>query len=367
MRLGTQAAVPEVLLTGEQQAAAAAIVAAADRGEHFTLFGLAGTGKTTLAAHIVAARPSAYLAAPTGKAASVLRAKTGIEAETVHRTFYDYVETEEREGKPPRLVFCAKHAPGSLTGSVLFLDECSMISRQVAADILRTGITVVAIGDPGQLPPVEGDPFFTSASFTLNQIHRQALESPIIRQAHRVRECGGYGADGDAVRVIERLTANDLLGVDVILTGKRATRSRMNTLVRRALGITAPLPRLGEPLVCLRNSPKYGLCNGQIYYASRDLAEGDQKIGISTDAGDLEVHAHFLPPGQEDDRLELPSGGWMTAFAYGYALTVHKSQGSEFDRVLLLDEWFSSDRDRWLYTGVTRARERIVIARRSVA
>jgi exodeoxyribonuclease V len=352
------------VLTDEQRRAIEAIEAAIGRGEHFTLQGLAGTGKTTVAAHMAAARPGAYLCALTGKAASVLRGKTGLEATTVHSAFYKFVTlAAEREGEPPRLVFRPAHLPGSLRGKVLLLDECGMVDRRAAADILATGITVVAIGDPGQLPPINGDPFFTRASFTLEQIHRQALENPIIRQAHRVRRGEMYAADGDAVRVISRLTDDDLRAAEIVLAGRRATRSRMNTLCRRARGISSPLPLLGEPLVCLRNTPKHGLYNGAIYYASRGLDPDDETIGISTDAGDIEVHADFLPPGREDDRLDLPPGGWKTAFAFGYALTVHKSQGSEWRSVLLIDEGgvFREDAVRWRYTGITRASERISI------
>jgi hypothetical protein len=145
-------------------------------------------------------------------------------------------------------------------------------------------------------------------------------------------------------------------------TARRATRMRMNALVRQAHSIASPLPRLGEALVCLRNARKYGLCNGAIYYASRDLHEGDKTIGVSTDAGDIEVPAWFLRSGSEYDRLDLPPGGWMTGFAFGYALTVDMVQGSEFDNVLLLDEWFRDDRVQWLYTGITHAKERITIA-----
>jgi exodeoxyribonuclease-5 len=244
---------------------------------------------------------------------------------------------------------------------VLLLAESSIISKAVAGDILATGVTVIAIGDPGQLPPVEGQPFFTSATFSLTQIHRQALENPIIRQAHAVRSGGSYTANGDAVRVVNRLTAEELRGAEILLTGRRKTRMRMNAEMRRVRGVVNPLPRSGEPLICLRNARKYGLCNGAIYYATRDLGEGDKTIGVSTDAGDIEVYATFLTPGHEY-ALDLPPGGWMTAFAFGYALTVHQAQGSEFDDVLLIDEWAGEDRSRWLYTGITRAKERITIA-----
>ena len=179
-----------------------------------------------------------------------------------------------------------------------------------------------------------------------------------------MRTAGRYEADGEAVRVIDKATDDDLRVADVVLVGLRKTRMQMNARIRQALGSQSPLPLYGEPLICVRTMRKYGLCNGGIYYASRELHEDDKTIGISTEAGDIEVHAQFLPPGHEYDQLDLPPGGWMTAFAFGYALTVHLAQGSEFDRVLLVDEWHRpEDRTRWLYTALTRAKERIVVAR----
>jgi exodeoxyribonuclease-5 len=350
-----------VYLTDEQRAAATAIADAIERREHFALFGLAGTGKTTLAAHIAWSRPGAYLCAPTGKAASVLARKTGQDATTVHRKFYTLVETIDRESQSRRLVFQPRHAPGSLKGKVMLLDECSMINKQVAANIISTGVTVIAIGDPGQLPPVENTPFFTQASFTLREVHRQALQSPIIRQAHAVRAGGDYEPDGDAFRVVDRLTAGELRSADMVLVWRRATRSRMNALRRRALGISAPLPLRGEPLVCLRNTPKHGLYNGAIYRASRDLLPGDRTVGISVDECEVEVEADFLPLGHEDDQPDRVQRGRKTSFAFGYAMTTHKAQGSEFDRVLLIDENHGPDRIAWLYTAITRAIEHIVV------
>jgi len=354
------------VLTAEQQAARKAIDEAIKQNRHFAVHGLAGTGKTTLAADVARALPGdAFLCAPTAKAASVLTQKTGVAASTIHAAFYHFVREVEREDRPPRLVFRPAHAHGALRGKVLLLDEVSMVSREVAADIIATGITIVSFGDAGQLAPIEVCRSRSPPIFTLTQIHRQALESPIIRQAHGVRATGCYAADGDAVRVVERLTDDDLCAADVVLTGRRATRMRLNAEIRRALRIDRTLPVLGEPLVCLRNARRYGLCNGQVYYACRDLHEGDRTVGVSSDAGDIEVHAEFLTPGHEYDRLELPPGGWFSSFAYGYALTVHQAQGSEWDKVLLIDESaaFRDDRARWLYTGITRAKERIVIAR----
>jgi hypothetical protein len=102
-----------VNLTYEQQAAVAAINAAVKRQETFSLHGLAGTGKTTVAAHVARSRPGAYLCALTGKAASVLCAKTGLDAATVHSTFYKFVASVEPNGEPRRLEFRPAHLPGS--------------------------------------------------------------------------------------------------------------------------------------------------------------------------------------------------------------------------------------------------------------
>jgi exodeoxyribonuclease-5 len=179
-----------------------------------------------------------------------------------------------------------------------------------------------------------------------------------------VRSQGRYVPDGDTVRVINRLSANDLRAVDVVLTGRRATRSRMNTLCPLAHEISSPLPLPlpGEPLVCLSNTPKYGLFHGAIYYAWRDLQEGNKTISINTDNGDVEVHAHFLAPGRADEKPDPPPGRWMAAFTFGYAMIVHKAQGSEFDTPLLIDEWCGDDRAQWLCAAITHAKQRSTIA-----
>ena len=349
-----------MILTAEQQAAVEAIEGAIGKRELFVLHGLAGTGKTTVAAHVATGWPSARLCAPTGKAASVLGAKTGLPATTVHAAFYDFVQ---RGGEG--LVFAPRWAPGALRGEVALIDECNMVQWQMARDVLATGVTVIAIGDPGQLPPVSGVPFFSSADFTLRQVQRQALLSPIVRQAHAVRAGRPYQGDGDGFRVSRRVMGEDLLAADIVLTGRRWTRSRVNELKRHVLGIEAPLPRAGEPMVCLKNSPMQGLYNGAIYVAARDLQERDKCIGIRLDNGEeIEVEADFLGPGREDEAFEKSGvAQWKMAFAFGYALTVHKAQGSEWDRVLLIDEWGGQGvgRAQWLYTGITRATREIMV------
>jgi ABC-type molybdenum transport system ATPase subunit/photorepair protein PhrA len=84
----------DVTLTDEQRSAVAGIERAIARGSTFALHGLAGTGKTTVAAHVALSRPRAILCAPTAKAASVLREKTGADASTVHAAFFAFVGQE---------------------------------------------------------------------------------------------------------------------------------------------------------------------------------------------------------------------------------------------------------------------------------
>lgn len=110
-------------LTAEQQAAVEAIENAIARREHFDLKGPAGAGKTTVIAHVGRRHHGAFLCAPTGKAASVLRAKTGLPATTVHAAFYRYDKCVEDEDQPQRLVFRPLHRPGALVGKVLLIGE----------------------------------------------------------------------------------------------------------------------------------------------------------------------------------------------------------------------------------------------------
>src|SRR5262249_20402775 len=129
-----------VTLTDEQRRAVAGMEHAISRGSTFALHGLAGTGKTTVAAHVALSRPRSILCAPTAKAASVLREKTGADASTIHSAFYHFVreEDDETEGAQPRrrLIFRPKYKPGELRGELALLDECSMVGSQMARDIM---------------------------------------------------------------------------------------------------------------------------------------------------------------------------------------------------------------------------------------
>ena len=329
----------------------------------FVLHGLAGTGKTTLLSGIASRFPDSMLCTLTGKAASVLRRKTGLDVYTIHSAFYQLIG-EEVKNKKRNPIFTQSHITGELENRVLFLDECSMVNQKIANDLLRTGVKIIACGDPGQLPPVEGETFFDHPDAALQTIHRQALDSPIIRQAHRVRAGEKYEDDGDnfSIRGFGKVTEEEKLNSDIILCWTNKTRQSVNRHKRQLLGFEmAPLPQVGEPILCLKNAVNFGVFNGGIYTLLEPFIEGDTDITL-----DVEGKAITIPNVNfQGFKTGLPQNAQATTwFDFGYALTVHKAQGSEWQKVILIDEYRrQEDRARWLYTGITRASEKIIIVR----
>ena len=279
-----------MLTLSDEQTKAKEAIRAYLRGpslDPFVLNGLAGTGKTTVLSQIAREYPQAHLCTLTGKAASILRRKTGLPACTIHSAFYRLLEVEKDQRGRAVPKFTPVHkVGGELKGKIVLIDECSMINHGLARDIINTGAKIVACGDPGQLPPVSGEQFFARADFTLKTIHRQALESPIIRQAYRIRSGENYEADGDKFQIrAGEVTDEDCLNAEVILCYTNKTRHRANQHARSIRGIWQTAPREGEPIVCLKNVADYGIYNGATYILEQNFREGDTKIHTSTPKG----------------------------------------------------------------------------------
>ena len=138
--------------------------------------------------------------------------------------------------------------------------------------------------------------------------------------------------------------------------------------MRLLLGFDHMYPLAGDRLVCLRNNHDLGLLNGAIFNVENPGTIDDDLVSMSVtpeDGGeslDVIAHAFHFNGGEEPAFYDRKNGD---EFDYGYALTVHKAQGSQWDDVLLFDEsyCFRADRWRWLYTGITRAAERITIVK----
>ena len=206
----------------------------------------------------------------------------------------------------------------------------------------------------------------------LTEVHRQAQDDPIVRMSMAVREgrpleLGTFG-DSAVVRR-DALDPERVMAADQILVGRNATRRAYNMRVRQKRDIEDPLPVAGDKLVCLRNNRKKALFNGGLW---RVKARAQSKSRIITmrlapdeDLGGrlvkVSVRADCFGGGIEDIPWEQRRP--YDEFDYGYVLTVHKSQGSQWDDVVLFDESFAfpDSRARWLYTGITRAAKRLTV------
>ena len=152
----------------------------------FRLFGFAGTGKTTLARHIAeAVDGEVKYAAFTGKAALVMRNKGCDDASTIHSLIY---RTRESGNEQPSFELWDE-APAS-KAKLIVIDECSMVDAELGRDLLSFGTPLLVLGDPAQLPPIQGGGFFTNAEpdAMLTEVHRQAQDDPIVRMSMDVRE-----------------------------------------------------------------------------------------------------------------------------------------------------------------------------------
>ncbi len=388
-----------------------------DRKKFFRIDGYAGSGKTTIAKKIAEALGGVTkFAAFTGKAAHVLSRK-GCAAQTIHKLIYlakdkpkhalntlreelgkhvkdsgkspeelkqdlEYVkltraiEQEEQSIMQPAFgVNDSKLAPIH-SADLVILDEVSMVNEKMATDILSFKKPVLILGDPAQLPPIKGTGYFMTGQpdVMLTEIHRQARDNPIIDLATRVRngeklEYGEYG-ESRVMKWMDVADQNFVLGHDQIIVGKNKTRHSLNDAIRRLKGFKGEYPVMGDRLICLRNNREYSLLNGSMWlvHANHGADEELNVLDITSedDASEQQVvdaWSHIFR--REERYMDYFDRKQAQEFDYGYAITCHKSQGSQWDSVLVKDESYSfrQDRSKWLYTAITRAAERVTIAR----
>lgn len=380
----------------------------------FFLGGFAGTGKTTIAKELAAQSDGMVkFVAYTGKAASVMRSMGCYNAQTIHSLIYQpgdksrkhlielrayLAEVESKlglagEAQQPMLereIEQTKHnialeqenlkrpmftlnLESELRGAALLVvDEASMVDRQTALDLLSFDVPILCLGDPAQLPPVFGVGYFTAGEpdYMLTEVHRQALESPVLWIATEIRQgrMPIHGIYGESA-IVTRVEPEEVLAADQVVVGMNATRRASNKRVRQLRGYfdRSMYPVEGERLVCLRNNHEIGLLNGALYTALDDAMESHGYVGLRiapVEGGQpLYVSAHpeyFLGTEKSISPFMLREA---EQFDFGYAMTVHKMQGSQCESVVLFDEWRGADWRNWIYTGVTRASRWVKIVR----
>ncbi|NQW09464.1 MAG: AAA family ATPase [Alphaproteobacteria bacterium] len=267
---------------------------------------------------------------------------------------------------------------------LLVLDEVSMVGADMAHDLLAFGKPILVLGDPGQLPPIKGLGFFTEAApdVMLTEVHRQAGDSAILRLATLAREGLPIppGAHDDHVWKMSRHDVGpaQMLQGGQVICGTNATRRSLNTAMKRAAGFGADYPTgSGEKIICLKNRHDLGLINGMFLtltdvrldpgdaFAFSAMVETEDGLSIagrqSFWRGEYADHVALDP---ERGRREWQARRGLIETSWGYAITCHKSQGSQWENVVVFDDGFgrtAADRNRWLYTAITRAERGLVI------
>jgi len=347
------------------------------RKQAFFLAGFAGTGKTTVAQEI-ARQISAFLArsveatvifiAPTGKAASRLRQKGCKGARTMHQVIYN-VRGEDEDGEP---IFIGKGVLDEMP-RLFILDEASMVGEHDNRQLLGHGVPVLALGDFGQVDPVRDAGVYVEGKedVLLQTIERNA--GNIVRASMFVRKGNRLPPrEYDDVKVYKRYPKIDELvrhsGEDgQIICCYNNTREETNARVRKALGYSGPLPQVGEKVVCMFNQHGYNFMNGEqgividyeeIPEEDRDEQgedEGKMLIRLKSLTNGKEILVKFNPASfSEDEDIRKSAQKTPGGFDFGYALTTHKAQGSEWPYVLVIEE-FLGNYAKIAYTQITRA------------
>jgi exodeoxyribonuclease-5 len=354
--------------------------------------------------------------------------RKGTPARTIHSLIYSVIEsTEEEIEEAARKIAMAERDARRLTGfarttadaaieamrqglsamkhprfalnpqsdaadaRLIVLDEVSMVGEEMARDLMSFGKPILVLGDPGQLPPIRGEGAFTrdEPDVMLTEIHRQAAESAIIRLATMAREGRpiGFGVYDDHVAKLRKgdITPEQALRGGQLICGLNATRLQINNAMRAAAGLGGTWLPTGpaEKIICLKNQNDLGLINGMfvtledivdegsLYFSAVVHDEDGRCIGEPDQGGRpgrLRIYKghfedHVAYDNKRHDR-DYKEKRLLTEATFGWAITAHKAQGSQWENVIVWDDGLGRseiDRRRWLYTAITRAERGLVL------
>lgn len=368
-------------LSPQQEQAVKAVRAwlrAANGPQTFYLAGFAGTGKTTLAKMLAGDLSHVVYAAFTGKAALVLDSKGCTPSSTIHSLIY---KIKDKNSLIPEFVI--DRDSEARFADLIIIDEVSMVGDDLGRDLLSFGTKVLVLGDPAQLPPVQnkwekengkGEGFFTrhEPDFMLTEVHRQAADNPIIKMSMIIREGGklDLGTYGESkVITTADIDAQQVLSADQVIVGLNKSRRMYNGRIRKLKGFQGRFV-IGERVVTLKNNKEKGILNGGLWDVTKIVHSDDDvsslhimpvDVGMSKEHAAIRTHHAWLE-GRENN-LDWKFKRQFAPVDYGYVLSCHKAQGSQWDDVLIFDESasFRENARQWLYTAITRAAVRTTV------
>jgi ATP-dependent exoDNAse (exonuclease V) alpha subunit len=266
-------------------------------------------------------------------------------------------------------------------------------------------IFVIFLGDPFQLPPIkkdEGNHLLDNPHVFLSEIMRQEKDNDIIDLTMRIRAGELINPqNGNNVKVFNKKDLNTgmLEWADIIICATNATRNKINKQMRELKGFGAE-PCEGEKVICLQNNwDRFSLenteplVNGLVGYISNVYTSfnpipsffnysepsiptivGKFVSETGEDYGQITMDRKQFDKGEESldwkVKYKLGKSKYKSLipeqFTYGYAVTCHKSQGSQWEKVLVIEEKFpfeGEEHSRWLYTACTRSSDKLVLIR----
>lgn len=396
-----------MVLTKKQEEGLRIAVDRYELGEPWTcIAGYAGTGKTTVVRFIIEAlkldpeQDVCYISY-TGKAAAVLQSKGCPNAMTAHKLLY-----KAKLMPDGGYIFIPVD---TIDYKVIVVDEISMLPNVIWEQLLSHHKYVLAMGDPAQLPPVsdrDNNHVLDHPHVFLDEIMRQAQDSEIIRLSMWIRQnhlLKDFNCKNEQVMILENEgLVNELYTWgDQVICATNKTKKSLNDIIRQIKGF-GPTPQIGDKLISLHNHwdivsypMSMPLINGTIgvltdfeissyklplYISEKPITCMDSNFrvedngydffnGISIDydqllTGEPSLSGKQIYQIQKNKKIAIKP---PIDFSYAYAITCHKAQGSEWDKVLIFEEPYPFEKDlhtRWLYTAITRAREKVVIIKK---
>lgn len=380
--------------------------------EYQTICGYAGTGKTVLISAL--AKKLRYkekltfaFCSYTGKSASVLRKKLNDHNSfgcddfcgTIHQLIYKPKTLTDPVTKLTKIIGWEKR--WTSTYDLIIIDEASMINESIWEDLKQLKIPIIIVGDHGQLPCIgKGvnllDSNINSNIYTLKKIHRQAKNNPIIQMSIDVRNKGRinpgiyspnvFKLDWNEPKTKILFNKIELDQETIILCGFNSTRVELNNIIRKKKNFNKSYPYIGEKIICLKNNRISNIMNGQLGILKWMAPKGADLYEITVDMDGTDelyyglAHKFCFGKTNYEGAYELTLSNnikkyntifkkcnvsSIDLFDYGYALSVHKSQGSEWNRVVLFEQksnyWDDDFYSKWLYTAITRAKDKLCI------